>query len=597
MQYLPSNSLSSSNIQKIEATSNSNTPWMQSSNHTISEQYYSGDSPDSMLTDTEPDNVYLSDTPKSQRSRNSTSDMCVEKNTEGKPPYSYATLIKYAIERSSENKLTLSQIYQWVIEHYPYYGSAGSGWKNSIRHNLSLNKSFVRVPRPVNEPGKGSYWTVDQYASDTEQRVRTNVRGRSNKPNNDASFSNHHRANPWLLGNSSRHVRDSRSLSKDAGVPSSPSAAATGTATVRRQSQYGYCSHPYGGGYERNFNQQYGYPNYQYQQRVSSYESLLPARQHSSVTYSLPMSNHHSMSTSYNQGFGNSIYTQPFYSHRQSCPDLSSTYSETNTLPNFNTISSNETCLEPSNSTPCITNNQKMTFAPPHQPFSSYSSTLPTTNNGDTQSFESPSSSPTSIKGNARATQEPPLSSFFKEFENKAQHTLPSPVLSSSNCSSTSPSSSASSQHLSAADPLSLVAQHTSPVTTAVSAAPGSNRLTSPYYPSNLLIHQNNHNLVQKQEGCLTSPSSPLVVSDNSVAYMDIVSQQKQHTTADNSLVSPSLSQRDLSSPQPSITSPSSQQDFYSQQNGMTSPQPQPSKRESITTNSLFVQNDNLSQW
>ncbi|PHZ11621.1 fork head transcription factor, partial [Rhizopus microsporus ATCC 52813] len=90
--------------------------------------------------------------------------MKVEKNTEGKPPYSYATLIKYAIERSPGNKLTLSQIYQWVIDHYPYYASAGSGWKNSIRHNLSLNKSFVRVPRPVNEPGKGSYWTVDQYA-------------------------------------------------------------------------------------------------------------------------------------------------------------------------------------------------------------------------------------------------------------------------------------------------------------------------------------------------------------------------------------------------------------------------------------------------
>ena len=82
-----------------------------------------------MLSNTLIHNVYLSDTPKSQRSRNSTSDMCVEKNTEGKPPYSYATLIKYAIERSSENKLTLSQIYQWVIEHYPYYGSAGSGWK------------------------------------------------------------------------------------------------------------------------------------------------------------------------------------------------------------------------------------------------------------------------------------------------------------------------------------------------------------------------------------------------------------------------------------------------------------------------------------
>ncbi|ORY98769.1 hypothetical protein BCR43DRAFT_436603, partial [Syncephalastrum racemosum] len=94
----------------------------------------------------------------------STKDIHVEKNTEGKPPYSYATLIKYAIENSPQKKLTLSEIYQWVIEHYPYYSTAGTGWKNSIRHNLSLNKSFVRVARPINEPGKGSYWMVDYRA-------------------------------------------------------------------------------------------------------------------------------------------------------------------------------------------------------------------------------------------------------------------------------------------------------------------------------------------------------------------------------------------------------------------------------------------------
>ncbi|KAJ2377922.1 hypothetical protein IW150_001103 [Coemansia sp. RSA 2607] len=57
--------------------------------------------------------------------------------------------------------MTLNEIYTWVITHYPYFNTAGSGWKNSIRHNLSLNKTFVRVPRPVNEPGKGAYWTVD----------------------------------------------------------------------------------------------------------------------------------------------------------------------------------------------------------------------------------------------------------------------------------------------------------------------------------------------------------------------------------------------------------------------------------------------------
>lgn len=59
----------------------------------------------------------------------STRDIHVERNTEGKPPYSYATLIKYAIENSLRKKLTLSEIYQWVIDHYPYYGSAGTGWK------------------------------------------------------------------------------------------------------------------------------------------------------------------------------------------------------------------------------------------------------------------------------------------------------------------------------------------------------------------------------------------------------------------------------------------------------------------------------------
>jgi hypothetical protein len=56
-------------------------------------------------------------------------DMHVEKNTEGKPPYSYAMLIRYAIENSPNKKLTLSEIYAWVTEHYPFYNTAGNGWK------------------------------------------------------------------------------------------------------------------------------------------------------------------------------------------------------------------------------------------------------------------------------------------------------------------------------------------------------------------------------------------------------------------------------------------------------------------------------------
>lgn len=137
MQYLTSRNMSSIATPKIHKMGNNtptavvdSTPWMQPPSTAMTDQYYSSSSNTSPLLNSDNDNLYLPESnSKSHRSRTSTSDMCVEKNTEGKPPYSYATLIKYAIERSAENKLTLSQIYQWVIDHYPYYGSAGSGWK------------------------------------------------------------------------------------------------------------------------------------------------------------------------------------------------------------------------------------------------------------------------------------------------------------------------------------------------------------------------------------------------------------------------------------------------------------------------------------
>ncbi len=99
-----------------------------------------------------------------------------------RPPYPYSTLIRYAIEASPDKKLTLNELYLAIEKRFPWFGQNGAGWKvrfrsryapcfrpdlvvqNSIRHNLSLNKSFIKVPRPLTEPGKGSYWMVDHSA-------------------------------------------------------------------------------------------------------------------------------------------------------------------------------------------------------------------------------------------------------------------------------------------------------------------------------------------------------------------------------------------------------------------------------------------------
>ncbi|SCZ90773.1 BZ3500_MvSof-1268-A1-R1_Chr1-3g02236 [Microbotryum saponariae] len=86
-----------------------------------------------------------------------------------KPHWSYAALIGQAIFSTEDRKISLADIYAYIMACYPYYKKEDAGWQNSIRHNLSLNECFVKTAREPDNPGKGCLWAIvpgcaDQFA-------------------------------------------------------------------------------------------------------------------------------------------------------------------------------------------------------------------------------------------------------------------------------------------------------------------------------------------------------------------------------------------------------------------------------------------------
>lgn len=124
-----------------------------------------------------------------------------------KPPYSYIALTAMAIQSSPDKMMSLSEIYKYIMDHFPFYRNNTQRWQNSLRHNLSFNDCFLKIPRRSDRPGKGSLWTLHptcgtMFDNGSFLRRRKRFKANEDDSNNFKSPTDHlyagsHRHHPY----------------------------------------------------------------------------------------------------------------------------------------------------------------------------------------------------------------------------------------------------------------------------------------------------------------------------------------------------------------------------------------------------------------
>lgn len=120
-----------------------------------------------------------------------------------KPSIPYGVMITQAILSRPDETITLDGIYKWITANFAYYRFLKTNWQNSIRHNLSLNAAFEKVPRGPNEPGKGMKWHIvnekrnEMIAAVAKHMKKSNAR-HSSAPNSPSTLRDDFAPNPYV---------------------------------------------------------------------------------------------------------------------------------------------------------------------------------------------------------------------------------------------------------------------------------------------------------------------------------------------------------------------------------------------------------------